>query len=399
MSDAKRHSILIVSPWLYPIDKGGVGLSVRTLIEALQPSLNVCVLVPDWTASPAIDTVVDGLEVRRMALPLPYGGGNWFKQLVNFVLRSPSCLMSLRRYIRQRQIDLIHINYPISSFYYFKILGRLMNIPYVITVHGSDVVNQENENLADRILKRNLLRGTSRVVAVSQFLRGKVDEFVPNSSQAAVIYGAVSMERERLGATAIRLPERYFVTVGGFVPVKGQDILLRAWAQLPAEAKDVAIVLVGDGELGPRYHILVEQLGLSECVHFAGILDNREARAIIEEAIAVVIPSRSEGLSLVALEAGLAGTPVIASRVGGLPEIVTDGVSGLLVPPEDPMALADALACIALDPQFAGRLGAALKTDVRKRFRVDQLAASYTKLYADVLRDASTGRDRCRNTR
>src|SRR5207245_603208 len=151
-------------------------------------------------------------------------------------------------------------------------------------------------------------------------------------------------------------PRSYVAAVGRLVPQKGFDVLLEAFARL--DAPEVDLLIAGDGPERRRLEALRERLGLGARVHLLGAVDRATVASLYQGARLVVCPSRWEGLPLVCLEAMASGRAVVASRVDGIPDAVGDGETGLLVQPEDPVALAGALRALLDDGPRRERLGA-----------------------------------------
>jgi glycosyltransferase involved in cell wall biosynthesis len=161
---------------------------------------------------------------------------------------------------------------------------------------------------------------------------------------------------------------------------KGHDVLLEAFAQLRG---DVVLLCAGAGPELAALQAQAQRLGVAERVRFLG--QRTDPGDLLAACDVFALPSRAEGLGVAALEALGAGRPVVASRVGGLAEVVVDGRCGLLVPPEDPMALAAALRRLASEPDLRDRLGAAGPGRLDEGYRVAQMADHYERIFARVL--------------
>lgn len=160
--------------------------------------------------------------------------------------------------------------------------------------------------------------------------------------------------------------------------VKGVEHLVRAAALLPR----ARVAIAGDGPLLEQLRELAVELGLSDRLALLGRVT--PVAPLLAAADVVVLPSRSEGLPMAALEAMALGKPVVASRVGGLPEAVEDGVTGVLVPPSDPDALAAALAELLGDPERARAMGEAGRARVLEGFTAERMVAGYVELFASL---------------
>jgi glycosyltransferase involved in cell wall biosynthesis len=185
--------------------------------------------------------------------------------------------------------------------------------------------------------------------------------------------------RERLGA-APGAP--CLLVAANLVRRKGVDVLLTALARLATPA---TLWVAGEGPERRPLEASASRLGLTDRVRFLGRRD--DVPDLLEACDAFVLPSRQEGLGIAALEAMARGRAVVASSVGGLCDLVIDGETGLLVPPDDPEALAAALARVLTDPAFSERLGAAGALRVEDTFRADAMVASYEMLYREMLEE------------
>jgi glycosyltransferase involved in cell wall biosynthesis len=177
-------------------------------------------------------------------------------------------------------------------------------------------------------------------------------------------------EREDLVVCASRL-----------YPSKGQEVLITALAQAVDSANSTRIEFLGSGPMLDRYLQMAEQSGIAHLCHFAGLVSNEEVLQRMSRAKITVVPSHNEAFGLVNLESMAVGTPVIASRVGGIPEIVRDGVDGFLVPAGDSKALAEKLGLLLRDSELRERLG----RNARNRFLEQYDDSSVVQKQADWL--------------
>jgi peptidoglycan/xylan/chitin deacetylase (PgdA/CDA1 family)/glycosyltransferase involved in cell wall biosynthesis len=227
--------------------------------------------------------------------------------------------------------------------------ARQAGVPALIMVGGSDVLLLTQQPTRRRCIVR-VLNEADAVVAVSQHLKDKLIELgvAPDKVQVVcrgvdetIFYpGDRALARRELG---ILVDQRVLLWVGRMVPVKGLDILLAACGRLQAEGTEFQLFLIGDGPLRTALAAQCQKLGLRDSVKFVGPLEHHRLADWYRAANVTVLPSRSEGVPNVLRESLACGTPFVASRVGGIPEIA-NGQNSRLVPPDDPAQLADAIA-------------------------------------------------------
>jgi glycosyltransferase involved in cell wall biosynthesis len=179
--------------------------------------------------------------------------------------------------------------------------------------------------------------------------------------------------------------EKYVLFVGRLDLVKGVDLLLLAWKQVSHRFPAVQLWLAGDGLELENLHALATELGIHSRVRFMGRKQQEELPALYQNAEAVVLPSRREGLPFTLLEAGAGGGICIGTRIPGIPEIIQDGITGLLVDPESPDAIASAISRILdLQPEERQRMRDAAYRTVRAQFSEEKMISSYLELFDSV---------------
>lgn len=254
--------------------------------------------------------------------------------------------------------------------------------------------NWTGETAALRVYERLdalALRRFDLVVAVSRPVAAELAAagirrvaVVPNG----IAIGAPAAAPGRLRAE-LRLPAGTPLVgyVGRLSREKGVRELLDAAASQPVA--HVHFVLVGDGPLRAELAAAVSARGLAHRVHLLG--RREDAAALLPDLDALVLPSHREGTPMVLLEAMAAGVPPIATAVGGVPDVVTDGVNGILVPPHDAAAVAVAVGRVAGDPSLGRRLGAAAAETVRARFSAPEMARGYARAYRSAMERRGDG--------
>jgi len=251
---------------------------------------------------------------------------------------------------RRQRPDVIHAHWWLPAGLAALVASRLTGVPYVVTLHGSDVHLARHALI--RPLARAVLRRAARVLAVSRALATEAESVLrlaPGTVGLGRMPVIVLEDLENKAAPAPAPPPLRLFAAGRLSPEKGFDVLMAAVGEL---GRDVVVEVAGDG---PERAAL--RAAAPATVRFLGEVPRAEVHARMAAAHAVVVPSRREALGIVAAEALALGVPVVASRVGGLAELVRDG-DGLLVPPGDPAALAAALRCLPLPPTTGAALDA-----------------------------------------
>jgi glycogen(starch) synthase len=169
--------------------------------------------------------------------------------------------------------------------------------------------------------------------------------------------------------------------LGRLVPEKGVDVALRVLANVRLRVPGVRLVVAGDGGERSRLEREARELGLGEEVRFVGAVAPEDVPAVINRATLVLMPSRREGLPLVAIEAALMGRPVVATAVSGLAEVVTDGETGRLAAKDDVEGLSRAVLDLLAHPEGTRRMGRSARERARDRFGLARCAASFDALY------------------
>lgn len=252
------------------------------------------------------------------------------------------------RAVREHRPDVVLATWAYPDGWAAVRLARAHGLPVVVLVHGSDV-RRMDEFPARAAGTREALRSADGVIAVSADLAARVVALGAEPDRVATILDGVDRSLFHPGDRAaarrrVGFDEavRHLLFIGNLLPVKGVDVLLEACRALATQRDDWRLHLVGDGAERARLAAQAQALGLQDKVVFHGSRAHAELPDWLRAADLLVLPSRSEGIPNVLLEASACATPYVASRVGGIPEISSLG-AGLLVPPEQPGALAEAI--------------------------------------------------------
>ncbi len=310
-------------------------------------------------------------------------------------LKDISVFFALLREFRRRKPDIVHLN---SS----KIGGlgalaaRLASVQHIIfTAHGW-AFNEKRPAIQKAVIKFvywiTIILST-KTIAVSEQMRRDVRSFPFVQRKIYVVHNGIAPTPLLARADAVsglqkiakgmrQTPGESTLAIGVLSElhhVKGLDVLIDAVAALVKEGRRLLVVIMGEGDERASLERLIEARGLKHVVYLPGYVE--DAARYLRAFDIFALPSRSEGFSFAILEAGSAKLPVVASRVGGIPEIITDGDDGLLVPPDSPAELAAGLRMLCDDPVLRKRLGEHLALRVAAYFSKQRMIDATVALY------------------
>jgi glycosyltransferase involved in cell wall biosynthesis len=286
----------------------------------------------------------------------------------------PSIALHLLPWLRRWRIDVVH-THDSKPLIYGAPAARLAGVPRV--VHTRHFTQLASISRRQTLLATLATRCVDAVVCVSEdSARVALTEGLSPARVHALHNG---IDTERFG---MRGPQRGgpAVLVARLSPEKDVATLLRAVALVARERADYRLEVAGSGVCLPQLRQLTDQLKLTEHIRFLGEVD--DIPSVLARASCFVLPSLTEGISLTLLEAMASGLPVIATRVGGNPEVVAHGDTGVLVPPADPAALARAMLELHADHDRGQRMGQAGRRRVERHFEVRRMVAAYEAFYS-----------------
>jgi glycosyltransferase involved in cell wall biosynthesis len=357
---------------------GGTEKMIAALIRGLDrtrfdPSL--LVLKPGGETAQAL--AAEGVPVKSLDLParvsLPY------------LLRLPGAFLKLRRELLRLRPDLLH-----CFLFQANLLGRLAAGWSGVPANLSSLRAMDPEPRWQLLLDRLTSGWVTRYTAVGEAVRRfAIAELGLEPAQVAVILNGIDL-RPFAGGDGKRVRREFRIpaaapllgTLGRLHAQKGLDIFFPAVSKLRAEFPELRVLVVGEGPDRSALERLAASLDLSAVVIFTGL--RRDPAELLAALDLLVLPSRFEGMPNVILEAMAAGKAVVAAAVGAVPELVQEGRTGLLVPPEDADALARAIRLLLKDPELRRRLGANGRARVETEFSLEKMIRLTEELYLDV---------------
>ncbi|HSC98869.1 MAG TPA: glycosyltransferase family 4 protein, partial [Casimicrobiaceae bacterium] len=290
----------------------------------------------------------------------------------------------------RKRISVLHVGDPVLSP--LAVIARAFGVPTVVTIHGLDVVYPHSFY---RAYLRCFLRGFAAYVCISE------------AARSAAVAAGVPVDRTRIigvGIDVARSDERPCVRqqnrllfIGRLVPRKGVEWFVRnVLPRLVTTRRDLRLAIIGEGPERSTIESVAHEKGVAAHLEWLGGADDAIKSRELARATLCVMPNIAvegdiEGFGIVALEAAMSGCPIVASRLEGLRDAITDGESGVLVPPGDADAWMRAVEAILADPAATARAGAAARAHVLKHRGWDRIIDAYERLFAEIARPAHPG--------
>lgn len=371
---------------------GGVCRVVNRVAEHLRThGHGVHLLFPGTQTRPQATVSREGFPAYRLRLREQVIPEAPIRSRIAFWLTLPLTLFVVTRLIRRHDVDVINVHYPGSNTPSVVFLRRVLHMKIVTSVHGSDLLPDGERRFPTPAGLVALLRASDAIVVPSGAFAGalrsawpEIDpsrlHAIPNGIDPAELgYAANS------GETATDPP--YILSIAHLTKYKGVDVLIRAFAMMAGRAPGLRLRLISDGPAREDLERLAASLGMSELIDFLGLCDRAQVAEQLRGCTLFVLPSRSdsESFGIAAAEAMALDRPVIASRVGGLVDLIEDGVSGVLVQPGDVAALADAMTRLLSDASLRARLGKSGGERVRRDYSWQHTGSSYETLFRRVI--------------
>jgi glycosyltransferase involved in cell wall biosynthesis len=295
----------------------------------------------------------------RLAATLPTTDRPRLPRLLSLVVLA--CELSRR--CRAQGVDQLHTHSCANCAVLCMMVKRLLGIPYSMTLNAE--IGWWGGAMAEKFGEAEFTTTHAR------WLLEALRRDFPGLRPEQAVAGGTGVDTSAWTARHRAPPpagRTRVVTVARLHQGKGLDVLLHAVAALAQEGHDVTLRIAGEGPARGSLEALRDTLGLAGRARFEGSLAQEDVLALLEQGDVFALPSRYEALGVVYMEAMSTGLATIGSRVGGVPEVIEDGVDGVLVPPDDVPALTDALRRLATDPALRGRLGAAARRKIVARF-------------------------------
>jgi len=400
--DGREGTYLLVVPW--PLTAvGGVNQVVAGLYDGVKKfgRLAPRVLQISWQDPAPLDTVDSaGRHITRLRMRYPFDPAWRLGHLVRYFATLPVELLRIRRLVKTHAIRVVNCHYVGGADFTWvvaKSLG-LFRGKVLLSLHGLDIRTLARLRGIRRGLWGWALRRADAVVACSRGLAEEtMREFGLPEDRVVTIHNGVDAARLMQAVAAAGEATReadvpMLLNLGTLEYKKGHDVLLRAFAQVARSHPTAQLQIMGrSGETKDAIVKLIADLGLASRVALMLDVPHQLALRALSSADIFVLSSRNEAFSVALLEAGALGKPVVATEVCGVPELIENGQTGVMVPSEDPDALARGILALLENRSSASEYGSRLRERVGSRFTLDATSRSYLTLADCLAAEAVTG--------
>lgn len=372
--------IVFVSHSFYP-RKGGVETVLLNLARCLsKKGHNISIIANHYPSDLPVKERMDGFDVSR--LPLAIGVGNvraTIASLRNITLELGRLILLLQKC----SPDVLNIHFISLGHALLSILAaRFLRIPVVATVHGSDITYLPQKVYLCRCIVRWVLQSAQATTFTSNFINDAASHLVRRKKGIfRTIRNGVDLFRFNNEAKK----GNYILAIGRIAPEKGFDYLIPAYKKLVDAGRSEQLLIAGDGTERNKCEQIVADLGLQGRIRFEGWAEEDKIADLISGCKFLVVPSLREGLGIVCLEAMAARKAIIATKVGGIPEIVEDGVNGLLVESKNPQRLAESMLWLLENEKACRQMGEAGRKIVERHYTWEKVTEKYVGIYHEAI--------------
>ncbi len=368
---------------------GGAELQMFLLAKFLDRSrFNPIVCLGPYETLDKLAKNLENEDIKTIRLPIKHKN-------------DPAQLKLLKKIIKEKKIDLLHIHlWNPASGRLALLAGKRTKTPIIITEHDPFALN-----IIKNLFKKTLLKHVSKIIAISNDNKLLLEKLYPSQKHKIKVilngidttwwksqiisFGALERANTRKNIFKADKAELVGLTVAELHPRKGIHILLRAiqllLKKLPAKkAANLHFAIAGDGPQKETLERLITKRGLAS--HVALLGRQKNIPHLMKSADFFILPSVREAFGLVNLEAMVSGLPIIATRTGGIPEVLENNKTALLVPPEDEKSLAEAIHKLISSKSLRAKLAKASQSVVNRQFDAKMMAKKYEKVYREILR-------------
>lgn len=357
---ALGHEIFVFTVWGRQADNSGVPIELRDRLFRIERKLSVSLFV----------------AIAEHIIRLPVKSARFILKARKYIgVKFSLISLGTARALQGLGIERIHAHFASTNAIRGMVLADFLKVPFSCTGHGSDILLYPLPSLAE------IIERSEPFVTISHYNKSHLCKvYGPVAQKAKVIRCGVDLSRFRPHEGGDGQTPN-ILSVTWFRKAKGVEYLIEAIGILSGKKMDLRCILVGGGYLKEEIESLVREKGLNACLEVKGPLPHEEVIALYQCADVFVLPSLSEGIPISLMEAMAMKLPVVATRITGIPELVTDGENGFLVEPRDPVAIADKVKRLLTDPDLRKRMGNKAREKVGRDFSLNRNVRALEEIF------------------
>lgn len=389
--------ILMLTTSFPTSSKNQEGIFILELAQKLKDKFEIVILTPHCYGSKKFE-IINNIKVYRFQYFWPqhwqqlcYKGGILpnIKKNPLLLFQVPFLLLfeffALIKIIKKESINLIHAHWIIPQGFISYIIYKLYKIPYIITSHGSDIAGVTGF----KSIKKIVLKNAQKITVVSQFLKNEILNTIDSTlkDKISILPMGVDFKLFEKGKYSKNLKIKYHINgpfllyVGRLSPEKGVKFLILAMKTIIKKFNNAKLIIVGDGSLKKDLVNLTKELDLNKNIIFTGQIPKSELPKFYATADVFIGPSLREGLGLTFIESIVCDCPVIGTKVGGIPDIIEDNKTGLLVQPKNPNEIANAVIKILKNTQLKQNFIKNAKNKIKKYYSWETTIGKFEYIY------------------
>jgi glycosyltransferase involved in cell wall biosynthesis len=386
-------NVLLV-PNSYLPQLGGLEIAVSSIAKELaKAGHRVTVIAGNSYSRYSKEVGTLGITIYRIPFFLPrivtVAG---YKRMVQAIHKSflspfiaPKSFSIFLRVLKSINPDIVNLHYIGENAAFCLLAKKFLNFRFVVNIHGNDIDRHSERAILPQWLTKRTLLIADRVLSNSFHILKKAEKIAPAiRAKSTVVGNGVYLEEFDL-ALKYLWPKRYILSIANFIYKKGLDILIQAFHMLHEKYPDVDLLIAGDGPEFNKCINFAKKLGLSDSIKFLGKVGRSKIPSLLRGAEVFVLPSRKEPFGIVILEAMAARKPVVATKIGGIPEVIKHMKNGILVESENPDALRQGIELLLNDFELANFLAKNAYNHITENFTWDRVIQKYLMEYEQLL--------------
>jgi len=323
---------------------------------------------------------LSGIKIYRVKM----GIFNWnFRSVLGFMRQTPGAILRIRQILKKEEPEIVNLHFITSgAAAYVRFFQKFFQYKFVASAHGADIFLMPYQSKSYLKLAQRVIEQSDAVTACSNnLLENMVKLTATSAGKSTAIYNGINNEDFKYVSEDCN----FIFSAQRLVYEKGVDILMQSFKIVKDRGFTGGLVVAGDGPEKGRILSLISSLGLEDSVTLAGMFTSEQVNEYIRKCTFVVVPSRSEAFGLINLEAMASGKAIVASNIGGIPELVRGGYNGLLFKAEDHLDLAEKMIFMINNKAFRYALAENGKRFVNAKFSWSKMVDSYEQLYYRML--------------